>query len=103
MNFNNTSRTIILMSFSALALASLSACSNHVAPTNDDIQHALAERGSNVTNVSITECQRHNGVDDGNDTHFDWYGCRFTATIDGMTKSGYNSFTSNGDGWHSTE
>ena len=84
----------------AIILSSLSACSNHVAPNGDDIQHAFAERGANISDVNVGKCKRHNGVDEGNDPHFDWYECVYTAKVDGVVKNLYGIFTSNSDGWH---
>lgn len=96
---NSFPLTALLMSLSIF----LSACSSHVAPNSDDIQQAVAERGRTISNVQITQCRRYNGVDDGSDPHFDWYGCSYTATIDGKTQSQYDALVSNSGGWHTTE
>ena len=85
--------------FTAIILTLLSACSNHVAPNGEDIQHAFAARGANISNVTVDKCKRHNGVDDGSDPHFDWYECAYSATVDGATKSNVGVFKDGSGGW----
>lgn len=85
-----------------IAVSTLSACSNHIPPDSEGIRQALNERDVQVSNVTVNQCIRHNGVDDSSDPRFDWYECSYTATLDGSTNSYRSVFSSNSDGWHVT-
>jgi len=89
-----------LLSGLVLAVALCTGCSNHVYPAAPDIQQALAERGTNVSDVEIGKCVRHNGVDQGNDPHFDWYACEYRANVGGTVKTLFGTFMNSSDGWH---
>jgi hypothetical protein len=96
---------LILAAYIFMAL--LTACSSHTPPTGDDIKQAIEEgRSIKVNDVQIENCERHNDVDQGDDPHFDWYGCHFTATFTSPTGASTTN-TKNGafvfsDGWHDT-
>jgi hypothetical protein len=108
MTFKDFAMNIKLILATFLSSIILAACSHHIAPNEDDIKHAIEEgRDLKVSNVNIQSCERHNGVDSGDDPHFDFYACVFTATFTdssgkSISQESNGVFESNSDGWHDT-
>jgi hypothetical protein len=108
MTFKDLSMNIKIILAAILFSALITGCSNHTPPIEGDIKHAIEEgRNFKVSNVNIQNCNRHNGVDQGDDPHFDYYACTFTATFTdpsgkSISQESNGVFLNNGDGWHDT-
>jgi hypothetical protein len=97
-----------LLAVAVMASVLLCACSKHHYPSDNDIKSALEDgSGITVSNLNIHSCTRRNNVDEGQDWHFDQYGCSYSATISGSkgtTKiEAFDAFRQGADGtWYVT-